>query len=125
MPPKRRIFIKLYLSHVAKGDVRMQPCPGDESIFQEVVASMAAHAENSRVDLQRWMRDFSLISDAHQRVLKSSMGETFDGVASAIVVNQVRDMCVYTCGRALVLGLECQVANPPPPALVGCNRLFG
>jgi hypothetical protein len=67
----------------------MQPCPGDEAIFQEVVASMIAHAENSRIDLHRWMHDFSLISEEHQRVLQVSMSATFDGVASAITVNQV------------------------------------
>jgi hypothetical protein len=88
MPPKRRVFLKLYLSHVARGETRMQPCPGDEEIFQEVVASMAAHDENSRLDLQRWMHDFSLISEEHKRVLQRSMDATFDGVARAIVVNQ-------------------------------------
>jgi hypothetical protein len=88
MPPKRRVFLKFYLSHVARGETRMQPCPGDEEIFQEVVASMAAHDENSRLDLQRWMHDFSLISEEHKRVLQRSMDATFDGVARAIVVNQ-------------------------------------
>jgi carnosine N-methyltransferase len=88
MPLKRRVFLKLYLSHVGKGESRMQPCPGDEAIFQEVVASMAAHDENSSEDLRRWMRDFALISDTHQRMLQSSMKATFDGVAGAIVANQ-------------------------------------
>jgi carnosine N-methyltransferase len=49
---------------------------------------MAAHDVNCKVDLERWIRDFSLIDAEHQRILSISMRETFDGVALAIAANQ-------------------------------------
>ena len=100
----------------------MQPCPGDEAIFQEVVASMAAHDENSRLDLQRWMRDFALISEDHQRVLQSSMKATFDGVASAIVTNQrLLDAIVSLVDEAFLPCAQPQPQEQPrqPPARIG------
>ena len=50
---------------------------------------MAAHDSNCRMDLSRWARDFSMLSEAHQSVLKDSMHACFKGVEQAIVANQV------------------------------------
>ena len=111
----------------------MQPCPGDECIFREVVASMAAHDENSRADLQRWMRDFSLISDNNQRILKSSMRATFDGVARAVVVNQrLLDAIVSLVDEQFLPEAELQgdadqqpVEQPAPPRQPAPTRIGG